>query len=421
VQNLVLQLLAETAHTSEGLKVPLIVFLGLAVALLVVVLALLHRVTSESEAERSTGVAPAQPARTEAPTRPITRTDFGPSSTAEATPAKRAEPVAEAAEKVEESIATAAVDKPPEGAAAPASQQAPQEVAEKAEPAGALADLPGLDAAKAAMEAVAAPKVQPEPAEAEAKPAEPTVKPAEAEAKPAEPVTKPALPAVKPAQPVEPEAKPSKPAEAEAKPAKPEAKPVEAEAKPAKPEAKPAKPVEAEAKPAKPVEAKAKPAKPVEAEAKPAKPEAKPVAPVAKPAEAAAKPAGPAAEAGAAKSARVLLVEDSKTMRKIVDMILAGEPYDLTTLEKGSEALSRAKELRPDVIIADLSLDDKNGYEICRDVRADDDLGQTPVILLHGSSSPIDQSKADEVGASDNLSKPFPSNDLLDKLKALAQ
>jgi CheY-like chemotaxis protein len=384
VQNLVLQLLAETAHTSEGLKVPLIVFLGLAVALLVVVLALLHRVTSESEAERSTGVAPAQPARTEAPTRPITRTDFGPSSTAEATPAKRAEPVAEAAEKVEESIATAAVDKPPEGAAAPASQQAPQEVAEKAEPAGALADLPGLDAAKAAMEAVAAPKVQPEPAEAEAKPAEPTVKPAEAEAKPAEPVTKPALPAVKPAQPVEPEAKPSKPAEAEAKPAKPEAKPVEAEAKPAKPEAKP-------------------------------------VAPVAKPAEAAAKPAGPAAEAGAAKSARVLLVEDSKTMRKIVDMILAGEPYDLTTLEKGSEALSRAKELRPDVIIADLSLDDKNGYEICRDVRADDDLGQTPVILLHGSSSPIDQSKADEVGASDNLSKPFPSNDLLDKLKALAQ
>lgn len=106
-------------------------------------------------------------------------------------------------------------------------------------------------------------------------------------------------------------------------------------------------------------------------------------------------------------------------MARIIELILAGEPYDVTVLAEGSQAVARAREVKPDIVIADLSLDDKNGYEICREIRADTDISGTPVLLLHGSGSPIDSTRASEVGASDSLNKPFPSNDLLDKLKAL--
>jgi CheY-like chemotaxis protein len=124
-----------------------------------------------------------------------------------------------------------------------------------------------------------------------------------------------------------------------------------------------------------------------------------------------------AAQAGPLK--RVLLIEDSSTMRQIFALALAGEPCALSTLSGGREALARARELRPDLIVADLSLDDVDGYEICREIRRDPELSRTPVLLLHGSSVKLDEARVREVQADQVLAKPFESDELLQTLHQL--
>jgi len=227
-------------------------------------------------------------------------------------------------------------------------------------------------------------------------------------------------PAPKPApRPVE-----AKPAPAPAPTPKPAPRPVEAKPAPAPaPAPKPApRPVEAKPAPA-PAPAPKPAPRPIEAKPAPApapapKPAPRPVEAKPAPAPAMAKAPRPTAE-GAPK--RVLLVEDSKTMQKVFAMVLAGEPYEVTTLASGSEALAKAQEIRPDVVIADVTLDDKNGYDICRELRADAGLSTVPVLLLHGSTTSFDSAKATEVNATADLIKPFPSTDLLDKLKELVR
>ena len=116
---------------------------------------------------------------------------------------------------------------------------------------------------------------------------------------------------------------------------------------------------------------------------------------------------------------KILLVEDSSTMRRVFQMVLAGEPFSLTTVVCGDEALTTARALGPDLVIADLSLDDRDGYAICRDLRQDPELSGVPVLLLHGSSVEYDPGLADEVQASGAVAKPFESDALLELLRQL--
>jgi len=85
----------------------------------------------------------------------------------------------------------------------------------------------------------------------------------------------------------------------------------------------------------------------------------------------------------------------------------------------GDEALTTARALGPDLVIADLSLDDRDGYAICRDLRQDPELSGVPVLLLHGSSVEYDPGLADEVQASGAVAKPFESDALLELLRQL--
>ena len=123
----------------------------------------------------------------------------------------------------------------------------------------------------------------------------------------------------------------------------------------------------------------------------------------------------------AERKIKVLLVEDSATMRRAVQIVLAGEPYSLTTTPQGDEALSIAHEIVPDLVIADLSLADKDGYEICRELREDPILCGVPVLLLHGSSVQFDEARAEQVQATGAIAKPFASDELLEKVAQLTR
>ncbi len=116
--------------------------------------------------------------------------------------------------------------------------------------------------------------------------------------------------------------------------------------------------------------------------------------------------------------ARIVAVDDSVTMRKVIELAFQGEGHTVTTVASGEEALRLASERGADLVIADLTLPSMNGYEISQRLAHDPKLGHVPVIVLASANSPYDSAKGAAMGVSDSLNKPFETQHLLDKTRA---
>src|SRR3954470_24906123 len=114
----------------------------------------------------------------------------------------------------------------------------------------------------------------------------------------------------------------------------------------------------------------------------------------------------------------LLLADDSRTIQQAVRMIFAREDVRLTAVEDGEAALQAARESRPDLIIADVTMPRLGGDELCQRVRADTALKEVPVLLL-GGGVPFDPAKAMAVGANGHMPKPFDSGKLIDQVKQI--
>jgi CheY-like chemotaxis protein len=120
-------------------------------------------------------------------------------------------------------------------------------------------------------------------------------------------------------------------------------------------------------------------------------------------------------------SNKLLLADDSITIRKVVGIIFANEDYSLSVVDNGMAALEKAREIMPDIILADVVMPGKTGYEVCEEIRRDPDLNHLPLLLLTGAFEPFDEDKARLSGADDFISKPFESQQLLEKVKSLIE
>ena len=118
-------------------------------------------------------------------------------------------------------------------------------------------------------------------------------------------------------------------------------------------------------------------------------------------------------------SKRLLLADDSITIQKVVQITFAHEDYDLTVTDNGDAALVKAREIAPQLVLADVYMPGKNGYELCAAIKQDPALRQVPVLLLAGSFEPFDEAKARAVGADAWIEKPFESQALIDKVATL--
>jgi CheY-like chemotaxis protein len=116
---------------------------------------------------------------------------------------------------------------------------------------------------------------------------------------------------------------------------------------------------------------------------------------------------------------RILLADDSITIQKVISITFASEDYDLTIVGDGEAAIQKAREVKPDLIMADVAMPGKNGYEVCSFVKNDPGLKQTPVLLLAGTFEPLNKDEAIKAGADDSIVKPFESQELLDKVREL--
>jgi CheY-like chemotaxis protein len=113
----------------------------------------------------------------------------------------------------------------------------------------------------------------------------------------------------------------------------------------------------------------------------------------------------------------VLAVEDSKTMRKVLGITFASDEFEAVLAESPQQAMSQLEQLRPDMVLLDVTLGELNGYDLCRQVKSR--APGTPVMILSSRQQPYDPVRGAEVQADDFIDKPFDTQQMRDKVKKL--
>ncbi len=116
---------------------------------------------------------------------------------------------------------------------------------------------------------------------------------------------------------------------------------------------------------------------------------------------------------------RILLADDSLTIQKVVELTFSDSEYDLVCVPNGQRALDKVLEQAPDLILADVVMPEKNGYEVCESIKANPTTARIPVVLLSGTFEPFDRDRAERLGCDAIVSKPFDSQQLLRQVDAL--
>jgi CheY-like chemotaxis protein len=116
---------------------------------------------------------------------------------------------------------------------------------------------------------------------------------------------------------------------------------------------------------------------------------------------------------------KILLADDSITIQKVIELTFSDEDFDVVTVGNGRLAIEKVQEVRPDVVLCDVIMPEKDGYEVCDFIKRSPQLGATPVLLLTGAFEPFDQERAARVGCDGFLAKPFEPETLIAKVKEL--
>ena len=120
--------------------------------------------------------------------------------------------------------------------------------------------------------------------------------------------------------------------------------------------------------------------------------------------------------------AKILVADDNSNIQKMVGLALKDQGIDVVAVGNGEAAVRKISDLRPDLVLADVFMPVRNGYEVCQYVKRDAALSHIPVILLVGAFDPLDEQEAQRVGADGVLKKPFvPPDPLISMVKSALQ
>ncbi len=116
---------------------------------------------------------------------------------------------------------------------------------------------------------------------------------------------------------------------------------------------------------------------------------------------------------------RVLVIEDSSSVRRLIEVCLRVLDVEVVSVEDGARGLENARASPPDVIILDIGLPGMDGWEVLRRLRSDPDTHAVKVLILTAHAQPEVARQADAVGADDFMTKPFRPAELRDRLEGL--
>lgn len=116
---------------------------------------------------------------------------------------------------------------------------------------------------------------------------------------------------------------------------------------------------------------------------------------------------------------KLLLAEDSLTIRKVFEFALSRSDIAITAVDNGEDAVRLAGEISPDLVVADLTLPGKNGFAVAAELRAMEKTEKIPVLILSGTLVPLDEARFKASGARGVLFKPFEARELLENIERL--
>ena len=116
---------------------------------------------------------------------------------------------------------------------------------------------------------------------------------------------------------------------------------------------------------------------------------------------------------------KLLLADDSITIQRVIELTFADEPIDVEAVSDGASAIARLDASPPDILLADIGMPARDGYEVALHVRRTPRLAHIPVMLLTGAFDPIDHTRAREAGCAGVLVKPFDPQMLIARVRQL--
>ncbi|HEY3162539.1 MAG TPA: response regulator [Vicinamibacterales bacterium] len=116
---------------------------------------------------------------------------------------------------------------------------------------------------------------------------------------------------------------------------------------------------------------------------------------------------------------KLLLADDSVTIQRVIELTFAGEDVQVLAVGDGEEAIARIPTERPDIILADIAMPKRSGYEVSAFVKSSPELEKIPVLLLAGAFEPVDEAKAKEAKCDGVLVKPFEPQHVIARVREL--
>ena len=123
------------------------------------------------------------------------------------------------------------------------------------------------------------------------------------------------------------------------------------------------------------------------------------------------------AEVNGLEGLKVMVIDDSKTIRKTAETLLKKQGCEVVTATDGFEALAKIAEHRPDLIFVDIMMPRLDGYQTCALIKHNSIFKHTPVVMLSSKDSIFDKARGRIVGSEQYLTKPFSKDDLLSAIK----
>jgi CheY-like chemotaxis protein len=123
---------------------------------------------------------------------------------------------------------------------------------------------------------------------------------------------------------------------------------------------------------------------------------------------------------GTGAQVKVLVADDDPVILRLIQVNLALEGFEVETAARGEDALVKAKEVSPDVILLDVMMPGMTGWEVAQRLKQDGDTSHIPVVFLSARTQEEDRRKGQELGVSAYVSKPFDPVELVDTIRRLA-
>jgi len=114
---------------------------------------------------------------------------------------------------------------------------------------------------------------------------------------------------------------------------------------------------------------------------------------------------------------KILDIDDSPTVQRLIEMILASQGYQVVLASDGEEGIAKARSERPAVILVDFVMPKMNGFQVCKTLKEDPEFRDTPIILVTSRGDKVGSKFVDVLGITDYFTKPFQPEELLAKIR----